>query len=123
MSTDRAIHHDEGFGDALGRRVEIVGETLRPPEGRSDHDPRIDLPPDLPEVGSEAFQALNHRRVESIERDIAGHLTGVERDELERLERTCAAVVDHAFPLLPIDLDALIRLRDSLRAGKEGRGA
>jgi len=61
--------------------------------------------------------------VELIERAIAGHLTGAEHDELERLEKICSTVLNRAFPLLPIDLDALVRHRDSPRAGKEGRGA
>jgi hypothetical protein len=123
MSTGRAAHHhDGGLGDALGGSAEIVGEISQPGGELDGHEPRNDLPHDLPEVGSEAFRALNRRRAELIERDIAGQLTGAERRELERLEKTCAAVVDQAFPLPPNDLDALIRLRDRLRAEKEGRG-
>jgi hypothetical protein len=123
MSTDRAIHHDEGFGDALGRLGESAGEIPRPGGQGDSHPSGSSLGPTLPEVGSEAFQALNRRRVELIEKDIAGHLTGAERDELARLEEICGAALNRAFPLVPIDLDALIRLRDSLRAEKEGRGA
>jgi hypothetical protein len=120
MSTRRAAHHDESFGDPLGGRIEILGEISRLGEERRGDESASDLPSDLPEVGSEAFQALNRRRVDLIEKDIAGRLTGAERDELEGLEKICSAVVNRAFPLLPIDPDALIRLRDSLRAGEEG---
>jgi hypothetical protein len=123
MSTGRAAHHDEGFGGSPGGRIEILGEVSRPAEERGGRGPAHDLPSDLPEVGSEAFQALNRRRVELIEKDLAGQLTRVERDELERLEAICGAVLDRAFPLLPVELDASIRLPDGLRAGKEGRGA
>jgi hypothetical protein len=123
MSTGRDIRHDEGLGGSLGGRVEILGEVSRPAEERGGRAPAHDLPSDLPEVGSEAFQALNRRRVELIEKDVAGQLTRVERDELERLETICGAVVNRDFPLPPVDLEALIRLRDTLRAEKEGRGA
>jgi hypothetical protein len=123
MSTGRATHHDGRLGDALGGSAEIVGEISRAGGATGDHETPNDLPRDLPKVDSEAFRALNRRRVELIDRDFAGHLTGAERDELERLEKFCATVVNDAFPLLPIDLDALIRLRDNLRAGEEGRGA
>jgi hypothetical protein len=123
MSTGRAIHHDEGLGGSLGGRIEIPSEVSRAAEERGGREPAHDLPSDLPEVGSEAFQTLNRRRVELIEKDIAGQLTRVEHDELERLETICGAVVERAFPLLPVDLDALIGHPDSLRAGEEGRGA
>ena len=123
MSTGRDIHHDESLGGSLGGRIEIPGEVSRPAEERGGREPPHDLPSDLPEVGSEAFQALNRRRVELIEKDIAGQLTRVERDELEWLEAICGAVVNRGFPLPPVDLEALIRLRDTLRAEKEGRGA
>jgi hypothetical protein len=122
MSTDRAAHA-EGFGDTLGGRVEIVDEIARSSGEGGGHEPGTDPPRDLPEVGSEAFHALNRRRVELIDKDIAGHLTGAEREELERLEKLCGAVVDRAFPLPPADLDTLIQLRDSLRAERGRRGA
>lgn len=123
MSTDRATHTDDGLADPLGGRVEIAGRIPRSSGERGGHGQRTDLPHDLPDVGSEAFHALNRRRVELIDKEIAGHLTEAERDELERLETACGAVLDRAFPLLPIDLDAVIPPRDSPRAGKEGRGA
>ena len=59
---------------------------------------------------------------ELIEKDISGKLEESEREELEQLECLCGAAVEKAFPLPLVDLDSLIRLRDILRAEKEGPG-
>jgi hypothetical protein len=123
MSTARPVRHDADVGDALGGRVEIVGESSRDIEERGAHGPKSDFPWDPPGVGTEAFEVMNRRRGELIGKDIAGDLSEEERDELDRLERLCKAAVDKAFPLPSVDLESLIRLRDSLRAEKEGRGA
>ncbi len=123
MSTARPAQHDADVGDALGGRVEIVGEISSDTEERGAHGAKSDFPCDPPAVGTEAFEAMNRRRIELIREDIAGQLSGPERDELDRLEQLCKSAVDKAFPLPPVDLESLIRLRDSLRAEKEGRGA
>jgi hypothetical protein len=78
--------------------------------------PGDESPADLPEVGTEAFDALNRRRAELIDKDVSRKLEGPEREELELLERLCGTAVDRAFPLPPVEIDSLMRLRDSLRA-------
>jgi hypothetical protein len=123
MSTARPVQHDADVRDALGGRVEVVGEISGDIEEQGAHGSKSDFPCDPPAVGAEAFEAMNRRRGELIRKDVAGQLSGPERDELDRLERLCKAAVDKAFPLPPADLESLIRLRDSLRAKKEGRGA
>jgi len=77
----------------------------------------------LPKVGTEAFDALNHRRVVLIDKDLAGTISNPEREELEVLEQLCGDAVEKAFPLRPVDLDGLVRLRDRLRAENEGHGS
>jgi hypothetical protein len=75
-----------------------------------------------PKVGTEAWEALNRRRAELIDRDLTAKLEGPDLEELELLERLCSAAIDKAFPLPPIDIDSLILLRDSLRADKAANG-
>ncbi len=123
MLTARPVQHDADIGNALGGRVEIVGEISPDIEERGVHGAKSDFPCEPPAVGTEAFEVMNRRRGELIGKDIAGELSEQERDELDRLQRLCKAAVDKAFPLPPVDLEPLIRLRDSLRAEKEGRGA
>ena len=123
MLTGRTANHDGDLGHALRERVEMAGDVSPSSGTPEDRGPTNGYPRDLPEIGSEAFDALNRRRAELIDKDVAGQLTGAEREEMARLEQLCSAVVDGAFPLPAVDLDTLIRLRDSLRAEKEGRGA
>ncbi len=84
--------------------------------------PGDNSPDYLPKVGTEAWDALNRRRAELIDKDLLVSLADSEREELEELERICGQAVDKAFPLPPADLDSLIRLRDQLRCEKVGRG-
>jgi hypothetical protein len=72
----------------------------------------------LPKVGTEAWDALNQRRAELIDKDLSGNLNDSEREELEHLERICDHAIDKAFPLPPADLDSLIQLRNQLRGEK-----
>jgi hypothetical protein len=85
--------------------------------------PGDDCPDLLPKIGTEVWDALNRRRAELIDRDVSGQLDGPERAELDLLERLCGAALDQAFPLPPVEIDSLIRLRDNLRAEKSERGA
>jgi hypothetical protein len=109
MSTARPVQHDADVGDALGGHVEIVGEISRAIQERGAHEAKSDFPCDPPAVGTEAFEVMNRRRIELIQKDTAGQLSGPERDELDRLERLCKAAVDKAFPLPPIDFEPLIQ--------------
>jgi len=84
--------------------------------------PGDNSPDYLPKVGTEAWDALNQRRAELIDKDLLGNLKDSEREELEDLERICGNAVDKTFPLPPADLDGLIQLRDQLRREKAGRG-
>jgi len=84
--------------------------------------PGDDSPDYLPKVGTEAWDVLNRRRAELIDKDLLGKLKDSEREELKELERICGNAVDKAFPLPPADLDSLIRLRDQLRGEKAGHG-
>jgi hypothetical protein len=112
MLTHRIVDKERVDNEELSRAFEKVGNEMS----------GADCPDDLPEVGTAAFDTWNRRRAELIEKDLSGKLEGSEREELEQLERLCGAAVEKAFPLPPVDLDRLIRLRDNLRAEKEGRG-
>ena len=81
-----------------------------------------DSPDYIPEIGTEAWDALNGRRIDLIHEDICGKLDHAEREELEKLERICQKALDKAFPLPEVDLEGLIRLRDQLRAEGAGHG-
>jgi hypothetical protein len=122
MTTRRTVHNDKELAIARNNLVDPAGESARALVERTDQEPGNDSPDRWPAVGTEAFDALNRRRAELIDKDIAGTLEGAEREELEVLERVCGAAVDRAFPLPPVDLEGLIRLRANLRAEGEGRG-
>jgi hypothetical protein len=84
--------------------------------------PGDNSPDSLPKVETEVWHALNGRRAELIDRDVSAKLEGPELEELELLERLCGAALDRAFPLPPIEIESLIRLRDTLRAKKAETG-
>jgi hypothetical protein len=76
----------------------------------------------LPQVGTEAWDVLNGRRIDLIEKNVYGKLDHSEREELEKLLRICGAAVDKAFPIQPDELDRLILLRDQLRDENGAQG-
>jgi hypothetical protein len=73
-------------------------------------------------VAFKAWEALNGRRGDLIDKKVYGKLDDSEREELEELQRICGNAVNKAFPLPPADLESLIQLRDRLRAEKAGHG-
>ncbi|MFO0951564.1 MAG: hypothetical protein U0835_10505 [Isosphaeraceae bacterium] len=69
---------------------------------------------DLPGIGTEAWQALTHRRAELIRREIAEVLEPAEREELDELDRLCGSAVERAYPMIGVDLNHILLLRDEL---------
>ncbi len=118
MSTARPFHHDGELGEGLQGHHEVVGEISPILEDRGGRRATSEIPA----VGTEAFErAESSPRGPDPRKRSPASSRGPNGDELERLQRICGAAVDKAFPLPPADLESLIRLRDSLRAEKEGR--
>src|SRR4051812_26640068 len=66
MPADRIVHDDNEFGNAPGGRDDTIEERRGAIGGTRTHRPMATSPGVLPEVGTQAFDALNHRRAELI---------------------------------------------------------
>ncbi len=100
---------------ALPETSSIVQQVISPAQ-QELHEHKSPATESL-EVGTAAWDAMNVRRAELIQKKNRDSLTGEEDAELERLQRLSLEVVERSFERPALDWDRLRRLEENIQRG------